>query len=198
MIAVIDIEASGLVDGYPIEIGWAREDGHVGAVLLRPPQMWTDDLRWTVEAEQIHGLSREILDKHGVGPSAAYEKMNAELLSCRCFSDAPAFDWGWLALLIEIALGADKEPTFDLIPEDADSVIAGLVTLGLTRVVDRVRVIEMLDATQRGRPHSAPGDAGRWMAALELGRGGLVDDVSIKTVIEKWDARAKAATPWRK
>lgn len=40
MIAFVDFEASALESSYPIEIGWARLDGIVGAALIRPHDDW--------------------------------------------------------------------------------------------------------------------------------------------------------------
>lgn len=197
MIAVIDIEASGLVDSYPIEIGWAIEDGKVGAVLIRPPDEWVKHLHWDPQAVAIHKLKREVLDTHGISPATALKKMNADLRECRCYSDLPEYDWRWIQRLMLAGGFRIDDLTFALAGESADAMIAGLILRDLMRVADRVPLIEMLDATQRHRPHSAAGDAARWMAALELGRTGIVAKVSINRAIEKWDARAVASAAWR-
>jgi hypothetical protein len=60
----IDFEASSLnKDSYPVEVAWVFEDGRSRSFLIRPAPGWTD---WSAEAEAIHGISRDQLDRDGV------------------------------------------------------------------------------------------------------------------------------------
>jgi hypothetical protein len=88
MLAFIDVEASSLVDGYPIEIGWAREDGQVGAVLVSPHPKW-GSLVWDPAAERIHGPSHALLEAQGVAVNDAVEMLNEALRACKALSDEP-------------------------------------------------------------------------------------------------------------
>src|SRR5690606_4612657 len=56
-----DIEASSLIDGFPVEIGWAwRSHGNIEAssLLIVPPEKWLARHTWDPQAEAIHGISR--------------------------------------------------------------------------------------------------------------------------------------------
>lgn len=63
-----DIEASGLDEAsYPIEIGWSLPDGRTRSFLIKPEPEWT---HWDEAAEDLHGISREELEKSGLPPDA--------------------------------------------------------------------------------------------------------------------------------
>jgi hypothetical protein len=100
VIAIIDVEASSLFNGYPIEIGWARADGKFGAYLLKPEPEWLE-LNWDPAAETVHGLSQALCAEQGMSAHDAVEAMNLDLADCESFSDAPGTDWRWLALVLE-------------------------------------------------------------------------------------------------
>src|SRR5690554_3790178 len=60
----IDFEASSLdlIDSYPIEVGVCLPDGAVHSWLIRPHRQWRD---WSLDAEAIHGISRQTLVEKG-------------------------------------------------------------------------------------------------------------------------------------
>ena len=63
MIVFLDFEASSLSDeSYPIEIGWAGEDGSTEQHLIRPAPGWTD---WSATAEAVHRIERDQLLAEG-------------------------------------------------------------------------------------------------------------------------------------
>src|ERR1700761_9400436 len=63
--AIIDIDSSGLgPDSWPVSIAWhILETGMEGHLLIKPAAGWT---AWQAEAEEIHGLDRPFLERHGV------------------------------------------------------------------------------------------------------------------------------------
>lgn len=65
---VIDVEASALDRGYPLEIGVAKYDGQSGKIvhssMLIRHDPWLEKGLWSSEAEKIHGITKqEIYDK---------------------------------------------------------------------------------------------------------------------------------------
>lgn len=106
---VIDIEASGFGRGsYPIEIGFVRGDGRAFCTLVRPPAHWT---HWDGEAERLHGLTRELLQKHGRPVDEVAARLNQELAGETVYTDGWAHDFTWLATLFE---AAGRAPAFRL------------------------------------------------------------------------------------
>ena len=98
---IIDVEASGFGRGsYPIEVGVALEDGSTRCFLIRPDPDW---IHWDSTAESMHGLSRELLIKHGLPPRVVAERLNELLLYKQVYSDAWGHDQSWLSLLFEAA-----------------------------------------------------------------------------------------------
>lgn len=99
--AIIDIEASGFGRGsYPIEVGVALSSRETVSFLIRPPQHWT---HWSVDAEAIHGISRERLQAEGESPRAVAIKLNDLLRGQTLYSDAWGFDSSWLGKLFDEA-----------------------------------------------------------------------------------------------
>lgn len=95
--AILDIEASGFGKGsYPIEIGVATEQGETHSWLIVPEPDW---VHWDIEAEKIHGISREQLRETGHQVSVIAEQLNEMLEGQILYSDGWGFDSGWLALL---------------------------------------------------------------------------------------------------
>lgn len=98
---IIDLEASGFGRGsYPIEVGFALEDRIVHSFLIKPAPTW---LHWSVEAELIHGISREQLQEEGMTPREVALKMNEILRGKTLYSDAWSFDSSWMGRLFDEA-----------------------------------------------------------------------------------------------
>lgn len=97
----IDFEASSLSkDSYPVEVAWVFEDGRSRSFLIRPAPGWND---WSAEAEAIHGISREQLDKEGVEVSIIVDEMVATLADMDLCASAPSWDGKWLSALLRAA-----------------------------------------------------------------------------------------------
>jgi hypothetical protein len=94
----LDFEASSLTDeSYPIEIGWAAEDGACEAHLIRPAPGWTD---WDVLAEGVHGIPRDRLCAEGEPPEAVAHRTLAALQGHAVFVSAPSWDGKWMSVLL--------------------------------------------------------------------------------------------------
>lgn len=98
---IIDLEASGFGRGsYPIEIGYALEDRVVHSCLVKPVPEWQ---HWSDEAEQIHGISRDLLQREGCSPREVALRLNDALRGKTLYSDAWSFDTSWLGRLFNEA-----------------------------------------------------------------------------------------------
>lgn len=94
MISVIDIEASGFgAESYPIEVGVVTSTNVRLCALIHPFSDWQ---HWNVEAEAIHGISRETLFANGVQPRGLCLQMNDLLGGTAIYSDAWVHDNDWL------------------------------------------------------------------------------------------------------
>ncbi len=99
--AVIDIEASGFGrESYPIEVGVVLPDGKSCCYLIKPDSNWT---YWDGEAEQVHGISRELLFQKGAEPRQVAMELNDLLGGTKVYTDAWSFDLSWLGKLYNIA-----------------------------------------------------------------------------------------------
>lgn len=99
--AILDVEASGFGRGsYPIEVGFVLPNGCSHCLLIRPEPEWSE---WHAEAEQLHGISREQLQRKGRSALEVAQFLNEHLAGLTVYSDAWGNDQSWLALLFESA-----------------------------------------------------------------------------------------------
>ncbi len=136
---VIDIEASGFGrSSYPIEVGYVLPDGRSRCMLIRPAAGWT---HWDEGAEQVHGISRATLQRHGKPPQLVAAQLNAELAGLVAYCDGWAHDYAWLGALYEEAALSPSfrlESVNRLLPDAQLSRLDGarrsaLVEMGLKR-----------------------------------------------------------------
>ena len=107
--SIVDIEASGFgTDSYPIEIGVAKANGERYCALIRPSNDWHF---WSEPAEQLHGITRDMLKSRGRNPKEVCQELNDFLGDAEVFSDALAHDQQWLQRLYD---DAHWVPTFTL------------------------------------------------------------------------------------
>lgn len=109
-----DFEASGL-NGFPIEIGWAYVDSKSVSIvaeghLIRPAIEWDTAEDWDADAEQLHGITLDLLMREGKPAHAVASRVNEALRNRSLFADSP-FDEGWLLQLFE---AAGLSPTFQV------------------------------------------------------------------------------------
>lgn len=118
MIAFLDFEASSLSDdSYPIEVGWILEDGRTASFLIKPAPDWTD---WSAESEQIHGISRSVLESEGVAVEAVAKEMLQTLAGHALYASAPSWDGKWLSVLLRGA----GHPRHSLRLQDSEEAFA--------------------------------------------------------------------------
>lgn len=102
-LAFLDFEASGLgARSWPIEVGWAFEDGRGESTLISPSPDWPID-GWDAKAERLHGVDLKMLGDLGVSAAVACDRIEAALLRCDVVSDAPDWDAFWMMRLYEAA-----------------------------------------------------------------------------------------------
>lgn len=101
LIAFVDFEASSLEEhSYPIEVAWAFEDGTSYSTLIRPAMDWSD---WSMDAESIHRISRELLWANGAPVEVVAHLMLKQLEGHSLFASAPSWDGKWLSVLLRAA-----------------------------------------------------------------------------------------------
>lgn len=101
MIVFLDFEASSLgKGGFPIEVGWAAENGTEEGHLIRPAPGWEE---WSAEAEGIHGLTRDRLLREGTPHDAVARRMLETLTGHELCASAPSWDGQWLSKLLRAA-----------------------------------------------------------------------------------------------
>lgn len=106
---IIDIEASGFGRrSYPIEVGYVMADGRTRCTLIRPPSHWT---HWDEGAEHVHGITREVLMRHGRPADEVARMLNGDLAGQTVYCDGWAHDYTWLQVLFD---EADSAPAFKL------------------------------------------------------------------------------------
>jgi hypothetical protein len=97
----LDFEASSLSkDSYPIEVGWAGEDGSTEAHLIRPAPDWTE---WDASAEAIHQIGRDRLLGEGEPHDQVARRMLEALGPQDVYVTAPSWDGAWLSRLLRAA-----------------------------------------------------------------------------------------------
>ena len=98
---VIDIEASGFgINSYPIEVGVITSDGRRFCRLIKPLHNWT---HWDEQAEQLHGIAKDDLQRHGVDARRVCLQLNAFLQNTTAYSDGWTVDSSWIRRLFDEA-----------------------------------------------------------------------------------------------
>ncbi|WP_319381810.1 hypothetical protein [Thiomicrorhabdus sp.] len=108
---IIDVEASGFgPESYPIEVGLVLADGYRFCTLIQPLPEWT---YWDDKAEDVHGISREILHQYGKPVAEVADTLNELLRGMTLFSDGWVVDQPWLNKLF---FAAGKRMEFSISP----------------------------------------------------------------------------------
>lgn len=98
---IIDVEASGFGSlSYPIEVGVALSDGERFCSLILPIPEWT---HWDDSAENVHGISKDILLEHGKSVVDVAKMLNEQLEGKTLYSDGWVVDKPWLVTLFHAA-----------------------------------------------------------------------------------------------
>ena len=105
-ILLIDFEANGLSEEtFPTEVAWIDplEGEKATSFLIQPAPRWAK-MRWDLNAQQITGITREMVLKKGVPPTdAATAARRAMDGACVILSDAPEWDRNWMKMLFDAA-----------------------------------------------------------------------------------------------
>lgn len=157
---ILDIEASGFGRGsYPIEIGFAGTDGGLFCGLIRPEPDWQ---HWDCEAEGLHGISRELLQRHGRTAAWMASELNTRLAGQVVYCDGWAMDYPWLARLFD---AAGQRPRFRL--DDLRRLLSEDEAQRWRGVTDAVRERQQLTR------HRASSDARVLQLALQEVKSGV-------------------------
>lgn len=98
---VLDFEASGFgPNSYPIEVGYSLSNGERFCTLIKPIPKWQ---HWDSNAEQLHGISRELLMDVGLEVSEVCSILNQRLEGKVLYSDAWVVDKTWCDRLYDAA-----------------------------------------------------------------------------------------------
>lgn len=164
--AILDIEASGFGRGsYPIEVGFVSAQGALFCGLIQPEPDWQ---HWDPAAESLHGISRELLRRHGRPAAWMAAQLNARLAGQTVYCDGWGQDYPWLARLFDAA-GARASFRLD----------------DLRRLLDEAEaqrwrgVVDVVRQRQRLTRHRASSDARVLQLALEeIKNGAAVQSAS--------------------
>jgi hypothetical protein len=127
LIIFLDFEASSLgKHGFPIEVGWAAEDGTEEGHLIRPAPGWDE---WSAEAEGIHGIALDSLVWEGTPHDEVARRMVETLTGHDLYASAPSWDGQWLSKLLRAA----GLPRHALRLRDTDEAQRGAVLAVLER-----------------------------------------------------------------
>lgn len=151
---VIDLEATGFGrSSHPIEVGFVRDDGLAWCSLILPADGWA---HWDEQAEQLHGITRDILLRHGRPVQEVASCLNRHLAGRTVYCDGWAHDYTWLNLLFD---SAALVPRFKL-----ESVTALLDEARLARLdAERQQAFASLGINR----HRASSDARALQRALQ-------------------------------
>jgi hypothetical protein len=171
----IDFEASSLgKTGFPIEVGWAAEDGTCENHLIRPAPKWSD---WDTASEAIHGISRATLEQEGKPHDVVARRLLEALSGHDLYASAPSWDGKWLSALFRAA-GIPRHSIRLKDSEIAQHETASRILTGLLPPADRILRVRAIVARVRlegeRRPvrHRAVADAQeelrRWQEVKRL------------------------------
>jgi hypothetical protein len=157
--ALIDFEASCLPDygqSFPIEVALAEVYGESRQWLIRPAPEW-EYWDWAPEAEALHHISRDRLEREGLPAAQVLAELAQAAEGCEVYADAD-LDAFWLETLAE-AVGTSAPFAVLYLGEL-------LVELG----VKRPQVVEALAEARRQMPreHTARDDSLRLALTLKL------------------------------
>ncbi|MFD1103524.1 hypothetical protein [Sphingobium olei] len=154
-VIAIDFEASCLPRhgrSFPIEVGIAGEGG-ARSWVIRPHDDWAG-WDWTAEAEALHGLSRDRVEREGLPADRVFEELENAVWGRRLIADS-LIDQYWMTILAQAA-GVRSAPKIDHIAAFFDELAASEehITAAVARA-DALGVVR----------HRAAGDA-IWLAAV--------------------------------
>lgn len=150
----LDFEASSLSDSsFPVEVGWCDHALTRGwSAIIKPHSAWRE---WGAGAEQLHGLSRERIERDGLPLADVMERLNADLAGLEIVSDNPEWERFWLSRL---AAAAGVAPAFTIAEVSFEAVLTAAIQQAKTGAPD-VLLVKLLQRDVGVRPHRALDDA---------------------------------------
>lgn len=98
---ILDFEASGFgKNSYPIEVGFAAENGSSWCSLIRPDASWQ---HWDDSAASLHHITRPVLLQHGKTPVEVADELNRFFSGQVIYTDGWLQDYVWMARLFDMA-----------------------------------------------------------------------------------------------
>lgn len=168
----LDVEATGFgPESYPIEIAWSDEAGEIHRCLIDPTPVptWT---AWDPQAELVHGIDRERLQRNGWPPEYVATRLIQDLAGKTIYTDAPDYDARWVERLFA-AIGQPMPFRFDHVDEMLLSVLRkpdDAVWQVMVRIDDLKREVA---AVSTGK-HSAGYDVGYLLQLWRRANGSAV------------------------
>ncbi|MEX0730657.1 MAG: hypothetical protein WED00_08550 [Aquisalimonadaceae bacterium] len=98
----LDLEASSLnpLESYPTEVAWSLPNGSIHSHLVYPEPDWED---WNPVAERLTGISRSLIESHGLAPARVADALNRDLAGSAVYCDGGYYDQAWLSRLFKAA-----------------------------------------------------------------------------------------------
>jgi len=155
VLVFLDFEASGLGrQSFPIEVGWVFEDGREEGHLIRPAPGWEE---WDPDAERVHGIPRDRLEREGTPHDAVARRMVEVLTGHDLLASAPSWDGGWLSRLLRAA-GLPRHALRLRDTEEArhNAILEALRNAGRDPARHAALAIEVLHALEREHEATAP------------------------------------------
>ena len=152
----IDFEASCLPQygqSFPIEVGIASALGWSKSWLIRPHASWAD-WQWSAEAESLHGISREKLEREGLDVEQVAQFLKTAVGGDQVIADS-YLDDDWSHVLYDAA--GDRHH----LPVQCLAEMRQFHDVAPDRIVRAMAEADF----QRTRRHRAEDDA-RWLARL--------------------------------
>lgn len=134
----LDFESSGLhPDSYPIEIGICGP-GYEYDTLIKPVSRWT---HWDYNAEDMHGLSRELIEEEGFEATSLCLLLNERFAGLVLWADSN-LDAMWMAELFE-----------------ASGIVPLFEVKNILSLIDQSKLPDYLEGLDDGVEHRALADA---------------------------------------
>jgi DNA polymerase III epsilon subunit-like protein len=98
----VDLEASGLINGFPTEVAWIRfPDRTEYSALIRPDPSWLEYGTWDTSAETLTGLTLEDLEHAGRLRGEIAADLLRDLGGQHLFVSGGHHDVEWLHMIVE-------------------------------------------------------------------------------------------------
>ena len=147
---------------FPIEVAACRlSDGEARAWLIRPHADW-EDWTWNPQAEAVHGLSRDRLEREGVEPRRVLVELTGFVAGLEPVSDSES-DAHWLKVLAD---AAGLEPPFEI--GSSAHVLKLMGIDGQTQDHPLWQEADRLATERHPRAHRAEPDARRGAEILRI------------------------------